>query len=93
MSSLYLQPMQGGRWAISRTIAGKRVYLVQNTKVECLEDIRIIFHVLDIEHTSENIARYFPKRDEEDHAPTLELLELFSTIDRPFADALGGARV
>lgn len=82
MSELYLPPFCGARWAISRAIAGKRIYLIQNSSMDDEEDIVLIFQALEIANTAENRMRYFPVWGDKGPCPTLELLELFSTIDR-----------
>lgn len=78
----YLPPFPNARWAISRAIAGKRICLVQNTGMHQEEDIGFIFHALEIPHTQTNQDLYFPHIEGRGRCPTLDLLELFSTIDR-----------
>lgn len=87
MNELYLPPFAGGRWAISRVIAGKTIYLVQNSSMDEVEDIVVIFRTLDIACTKENRDRFFPVRGRSGPCPTLELLERFSVIDRSIGTA------
>lgn len=82
MDERYLPPIDGGRWALSRTIAGKHIYLIQNTYMDDVGDIAIILFALNIACTKENTERFFPIRGCNGPCPTLELLELFSVIDR-----------
>ena len=81
MKTLYLPPVTGGRWAISRPVAGENVYLIENTYMDNEDDIPIILQILGIENTVENIELYFPLQGE-CRCPTLAFLELFSTINR-----------
>jgi hypothetical protein len=52
MTSQYLPPVSGGRWAISRTIRGRTIALIQNTPVDDERDIKEVLYALDISPTS-----------------------------------------
>ena len=82
MNGRYLQPFAGARWAISRRVAGRTLYLVQNSSMDCEEYIETILRTLHVPATDKNIDLYFPVRGKQGRCPTLDLLELFSTIDR-----------
>lgn len=72
--------MQGGRWAISRTIADKEVYLIQNSYMDDPDDIPVILQAVGLAMSPENLNRYFPLLKGQGRCPTLELLELFAKI-------------
>ncbi len=80
MSDVYLTYMPGGRWAISRTIADKSVYLIQDSYMDDEADIYIVLQALGITTSLENLNRYFSTRKGKGRCPTLELLELFLRI-------------
>ncbi|KND51907.1 MAG: hypothetical protein ABA06_01455 [Parcubacteria bacterium C7867-001] len=75
MTDKYLMPVEGGRWAISRRIHGRTVYLIQDTSLFDSSDAEFILTALSLEPTRGNMDHYFPKRDGS-RCPTLELMEL-----------------
>lgn len=80
MSDVYLTHMPGGRWAVSRLVSEKNIYLVQDSYMDDEMDIPTVLQALEVTATSENLNRYFPIRKGKGRCPTLELLELFSRI-------------
>lgn len=86
MSDPYFPPFPNSRRTISRTIAGKRIHLVQDSSLDSQEDIKAIFWALQIPPSKAMIDLYFPVLGTKGRCPTLALLELFSTIDRLVRD-------
>lgn len=76
MTDKYLMPVEGGRWAISRRIHGRTVYLIQDTSLFDASDAEFILTALDIKPTGGNMDHYFPLLEKEGRCPTLELMEL-----------------
>ena len=83
MDEQYLAPVFSGRWAISRKISGRNIYLIQNTKMDSEKDIPIILQALGIELTPQNLDLFFPKQKNRGRCPTIDLLELFACFDKP----------
>ena len=87
MSEKYFPPVGGARWTCGRFIEDRWVNLIQDTPCRRREVFSAL-RALEIESTPENIERYFPIRRrrwpvyERGHCPTLELLEMFSTLNR-----------
>lgn len=82
MDGRYLPPFKGGRWAICRKIGGKSIYLIENASMDYPADIELILRTLGIEVSEESKNLYFPVLGMNGPCPTLDLLEIFSTIDR-----------
>jgi hypothetical protein len=81
MTEPYLPPFSGGRWAISRTISGRRVYLVERSPLDYEEDIAVILAALGLP-ADEYMDYFFPRNEAHERCPTLELLERVSVIGR-----------
>ena len=79
MDERYLPPVRGGRWAISRQIDGRWIYLIQNTSVDDPTDPALVLWSLGIPLRLKNFCRYFPSR-RKGRCPTLEVLELFAKL-------------
>lgn len=80
MSTLYLQQLAGGKWAISRSVNGKCIGLVERSYMDDEKDIGSILQALDLTVNQGNVDRYFPLNDRGRRCPTLELLELFYAL-------------
>jgi hypothetical protein len=78
---IYLYRCSGGKWAISREIAGQWIYLVQGNSVDDPQHVDMILMALGIPTTTRNHNRYFPYRPRKKRrCPTLKLLERFARL-------------
>ena len=81
MSGVYLYPVSGARWAISRWVEGRWVNLVQDSRLEKPDDAEAVLRALGVPTTTGNLDYYFPTRPGQGRCPTLELLERCNVLD------------
>ena len=80
MDERYLEPVKGGRWAISRWVEGRWLGLIQDSYLDDEGDAEVVLRALNLEAIPKNLDRYFPTRGRQGRCPTLELLELYSRV-------------
>jgi hypothetical protein len=85
----YLPHTNGGRWTISREVDGRWIAIIQNTPLFCEDDAVKILEALKIIITSDSLDTYFPINGTHGRCPTLELLELFSTLGTKTGSQIG----
>ena len=83
----------GRRLAISRTIDGRSICLIQNSYLDEESDATIILEALDIEPTGGNLDHYFPRLDRGRRSPTLELMELCNCLEPTLEGIVGRKEV
>ena len=81
MSGAYLYPVPGTRWAISRLVEGRWVYLVQDSRLDTPADAEAVLRALGVPTTAGNLDYYFPVRIGLGRCPTLALLERCNVLD------------
>ena len=80
MHETYLPYVRGGRWAISRYLAGRWVSLIQDSYLDEPGDAKRALWAVGIQSTDANLDEYFPVLGSRGRCPTLEFLELFSRL-------------
>jgi hypothetical protein len=81
MNEVYLPPVEGSVWSISRLVEGRWIKLTQDRLLERPGDGVAILRALCIPVTGENLDTYFPKYPMYGRCPTLALLELCNVLD------------
>lgn len=77
---VYLMPIAGARWAISREIEGRWISLIQDTPLENKRDALVVLRALGIPASRAASIQYFPLRRGR-RCPTHALLEMCNTLD------------
>lgn len=72
-----LEDKSPGRWAISRTVNGKTIALIQDTRVTDEAEVETVLRALGLHVTPENLYRYFPKDRRHHRCPTYALIALW----------------
>lgn len=89
MSERYLMPVAGGLWALSREVHGRWLSLVQDSYLDHPDDATDAMRACGIEITSKTIDEFFPYRTGWGRCPTLEFLEIFSTLGKAIKKEYG----
>lgn len=77
---VYLPPVQGGLWSISRLIEGRWIKLIQDRGVDS-NDAAAVLRALHMPVTNDVLDLYFPRHPVHGRCPTLFLLELCNKLD------------
>lgn len=74
---VFFKPENGARWAVTRKVNGKSIYLIQDTPVANPREPKLVLGALDIPVTPGTIDFYFPRNGSKCRCPTFELIELW----------------
>jgi hypothetical protein len=78
---IYLYPVSGAVWTISRWVEDRWIALIQDRSLFEEGDAAAILRALGIPAHVEELDRYFPVREGCGRCPTFELLELCDMLD------------
>ncbi len=84
----YLERDTGGYWAIGREVGGRMIHLIEGRLTDEPADPFDVLRALNIPTSVANLDHYFPP-GKGGRCPTLDLLELFSRLDRIPRDECG----
>lgn len=79
MNKEYIQNTNGGIWAISRTVNGQQIDLIQERYLDNESDWKVLMQVLGLEESL--VCQYFFRDKQGRLCPTFELVQLFAELD------------
>lgn len=81
-----IEYVPGARWAISRTVNGRSISLVQDARIMDDDEPFVVLRALGIPATAANIDTYFPFDRVLNRCPTFPLMQLWYEFGRNHED-------